>query len=1327
MKRRLWAILVGVVGSVMSLGIGLAMPVDPAPISDEVVRRVLQDLKKMKANPIPSALLQHMDGTLSLLEEEETDDQEHTSLNQQQSAGFTARANRLADKVQELRGLRAEFHTRYTATRQKLVELGLPGKLKAWDTLHEKVDSRFAKRLSMLEDIGRSGTQAERRRARSKLMNELKAEKRKRLKREHAPSERVLPTMTMPPLREAPSIDVSEVQNIRLGRLPQYLADPYGHHVAKVHQDVTPLLVQTPPTIHPNAQPSCAYTGADLSHNPEVQLTSEISDLAAKLNYSPAKMYEYVSNEIRFEPYYGSLKGALGTLKAGAGNATDQASLLIALLRASNIPARYVKGRPQFENDPRILDWIGVKDYFGAQQILLQGHLPNVLRIVNGSTSIGLQFPHVWVEACVPYRNYRGTNVDPSGHRWIPLDPSFEEWDVKQGLTHTTIFDYADYLSEMTDVLPYERYQEDIMSDIRAQDSNAMLQDVGLKRTFIPRQVDILPTNLPYRVISFLDWSGPGTTEVAEVPNSHRYHFQMTVKDGSTTLLDTTVQFPDVILDRMTLSYVPATGADQAIWDAWDGDLQNLPVSIVNVNPVIKLEGVDAVVGTTTNLGSTNKLIMKLTLEDSDKTPNCPDESGGVDPDRNCINATVYENIIAGGYHALTAYAFQASDQLLMERATQLVDTVQGVPTPPTNTPFGDDNILGEFLHLSLLKYMRYISETGALIGHWDGASAHPGNHIGLTTSHLKVEFLFGLPFAVVPSSLLIDVKGGRFSVVDQTTGASNFETFKLIGHNGSAYEHFIWQEIARLDAVSTVRGLQFAQDQGISILTFANLDSASFENQWNSMDSSMAPFKDQIKNFVVNQGAVVTAPQSTISYDIPEQTETWDGAIYTVENQTAGSIGMIISGQFGGGYAAFKPAKVDRLYSVESSLPSSFRTFSNNSGAPINSTSATRGVTSFTTHAADPVNMLTGNMFHIERDLTIKGRGLPLVFERTYNSREPEDGPLGFGWTHSFNHVLTGYGVEDGHVKVSWTDGTGAERFFSLPGSSIPSPSGFQNPDGVYVTFERQPNGTYTIKEKNGLTYVFDGTVNLAGSGTKAKLQTIQDRFGNTLTLTYSGGLLSTVNDDLSRPLTFAYQNNRIHTVQDWTGRTYTYGYDGNANLQTVTNPLTKVTTYSYDDAQHPHAMTRYEMPEGNGMTFAYYANGKVLKHTNDLNETTSFTYNVFRRETIMVTPRGHVRRLFFDEQGNPIKIVEENGGIQTFAYDPSNPLNRTEEVNSLGLRTQYQYDGNGNVTMITLPSGKEIVNSHFTAFHQPGKIKDARGNYTVLKYDGVEILRMR
>ena len=65
---------------------------------------------------------------------------------------------------------------------------------------------------------------------------------------------------------------------------------------------------------------------------------------AQELGNNPVSIFNFVRDEIGYESYKGSLRGARGTLWSKAGNALDQASLLIALLRASNIPARYVRG-----------------------------------------------------------------------------------------------------------------------------------------------------------------------------------------------------------------------------------------------------------------------------------------------------------------------------------------------------------------------------------------------------------------------------------------------------------------------------------------------------------------------------------------------------------------------------------------------------------------------------------------------------------------------------------------------------------------------------------------------------------------------------------------------------------------------------------------------------------------------------------------------------------------------------------------------------------------------------------------------------------------------
>ena len=65
---------------------------------------------------------------------------------------------------------------------------------------------------------------------------------------------------------------------------------------------------------------------------------------AAELNQNPDEIFAYLTSEVGYESYAGSLRGSRGTMWSEAGNAMDQASLLVGLLRASGIPARYAEG-----------------------------------------------------------------------------------------------------------------------------------------------------------------------------------------------------------------------------------------------------------------------------------------------------------------------------------------------------------------------------------------------------------------------------------------------------------------------------------------------------------------------------------------------------------------------------------------------------------------------------------------------------------------------------------------------------------------------------------------------------------------------------------------------------------------------------------------------------------------------------------------------------------------------------------------------------------------------------------------------------------------------
>ena len=72
--------------------------------------------------------------------------------------------------------------------------------------------------------------------------------------------------------------------------------------------------------------------------------TGPIDDLALALEFDTERIFRFVSDQIRYEPYAGVLRGAEGTLMARAGNSADQAVLLAALLKASGIECRLVQG-----------------------------------------------------------------------------------------------------------------------------------------------------------------------------------------------------------------------------------------------------------------------------------------------------------------------------------------------------------------------------------------------------------------------------------------------------------------------------------------------------------------------------------------------------------------------------------------------------------------------------------------------------------------------------------------------------------------------------------------------------------------------------------------------------------------------------------------------------------------------------------------------------------------------------------------------------------------------------------------------------------------------
>ncbi|MCD6707750.1 MAG: DUF6531 domain-containing protein, partial [Thiobacillus sp.] len=1382
---------------------------DVAPLPAQAVQAV-RDGQRGHPDPIVEALDRHLQEELELAGQGERSAAQIGKKSAQDADvrnELSSRRAEAAAKRQEMLTLRDELLSRLDREAETLRVRGQFAEADQALNFKQKLLTRFNAITQDMDDLSKADStnlDVRAKRVASRIKGWLAARP-------------VIP-LPQPNVRQAKAIKPMNLPAAK--SVPHFVADAYWLMQERIASrdgfiQVAPRdgFIKTALRDTPAEAAACGYTAADLANTAEAPLTHpDIVALAKQLDYNPVRMFEWVNQNIRFEPYYGSMKGAVATLWSKSGGATDQASLLAALLRVSNIPVRYVRGNiavldnAALSADGRGARWIGAKSAQAAASVLATNGNPAATYYTDGT---GIVFAHVWVEACLPYTAYRGTGLDDSGHRWVPLDPSYKDRRYQAGINVDGSFDfnYGNWLASRLDAngnyrLPQEAFESEVEAHAKTKApnyANNTLEDVPYKAETKRQHFDILPIVPPYEVLQYTSWDGTvgGSAETAVLPERHRYRLEVAVRNKSATsdplagnlLNQKTFNLVDLATKRLTLSFKGATAGDQIAFDTWfnavDPGAQPTCSNTVNMVPVLKLEGVeqvkDAGSGTTTLCSIDNALYMKVVLGELDTYAT--------------VNDAFSLGIQAANLHALHAYAHHTSDTYLTKRSAQLLANVQA---NNSNVNADRDGIEGEFLNIAASKYSRYTADAYKRAGELFGESGTSGIGLGLTSAQVKVNYLFDLPYGIYRKGFLTDWPGGPVysgSRLD-TPNSSDKRAFKLGGYASSAYEAYIWQEIANLDAVSTTRGLQFANEQNIEILQINN--STDWNNQkckltntcsnsalnTNPADTNYsASVVGNIEN-TVNNGFKISLPRRLIQY--PDVTG-WKGYIFYGEKLSStetSHLSFIIGGHSGsvtvepsaestgssgtgsapgtayGGYGVADP--LGSLYNP--SLGTGIiadpyaPTFAQLAGQ--NGYQTALGFGTGTSVAGDPVNMVTGNLIHSERDIAIKGRGsLPIVFERWYNSKGAKDGPLGYGWTHSFNHVLRFYGVEGGVAKVSWTDGTGGERFFSTANhasGNVSAGATFAGTAGIYASLTRLSDGKYQLVERSGMQYVFESiNAGTSDTGLKARLLSVTDRNGNTLTLSYApiagcaGTYVCKITDALGRDLTFGYTANRISQIQDWTGRTWQYQYDANGDLVSFKNPLAvagsqPAVAYQYysslDGAKLAHAMKQYTLPRGNGMRFEYYANGRVFRHipfgtdgTLKDNHATTFAWTEFRREARQIDALGNTRTYLFDANGNPLTITDEAGAETQYSYDPTAGRThlRLTQTDPQGMTTNYAYDALGNLSEITLPSTRTIQYRDINQYGQPQRVKDADDNWTLNRYDAhgrlTDVIRVR
>ena len=230
---------------------------------------------------------------------------------------------------------------------------------------------------------------------------------------------------------------------VNLNKLPWHAERASVHEPMDIGAD-TDTNAETPETPKaaakaatvPSAKAASAPSAADLAPTLDAPHTDAIKSLAQTLGHNPHKIYQWVHDNIYYVPTQGSVQGAQDTLDKKSGNAVDTASLLIALLRASNIPARYATGEVDIPT-AQALNWVGgAQTVDAAQQIWGQGGVQTTA-LMSGGQAKALRIQHTWVEALIQYHPGRGARHTPGQSQpdtWVPLDASYKQYTFKTGM-----------------------------------------------------------------------------------------------------------------------------------------------------------------------------------------------------------------------------------------------------------------------------------------------------------------------------------------------------------------------------------------------------------------------------------------------------------------------------------------------------------------------------------------------------------------------------------------------------------------------------------------------------------------------------------------------------------------------------------------------------------------------------------------------------------------------------------------------------------------------------------------------------------------------------
>lgn len=855
-----------------------------------------------------------------------------------------------------------------------------------------------------------------------------------------------------------------------------------------------------------------------------VQSPASVSELARALKNDVDLIFYHVYNQIEFFPSYGLQKSSEATLLDGIGNAWDQASLLVGLLRAAGHTANFVFGDVEMTT-AEISAWLGTDDSDPAyaSNILYWGGIP----YSSGSGTV--TFSHIWVK------------VEMGGVDYI-LDPSIKTYTSSSGIDLEAAMDYdrdvlldaaRDGSTRGTDDLWIEDVNvagfnaelascaTNLIDWIKANQPAATVDDIIGGKRIVEIMSPVRQTSHPYETGTPADWTS--------IPNTYRTTFRFQYAAAG---IDVTFYADDLYGHRTTIFFNSSR------------------------QPVLRLDGTVVATGSAQSLGSGSFAYGTITH------PHAPP---GVN---HTIELGIYAPTSTGANYYLLGAKQGATRKGMVDYHRDLVNKAMA----SGSTELAEE-LLGEQLSVgwhTLNAELTAISDMASRLSdcaatHWHSFGFHWRN-----TAYDTVNF---------------DVPGGPVAVVSKVP--DNEDRRKSAGYAISMSSNTL-EELTINQVYNTEIGTSAARLLKIANADSSNRIYLATQSNWSTVAADLSGYTQFSPSIIytnhLQNGGVALVPKiggqdigNSLHADgyrafMPGGTVYgrlsaykggcgpwgWGGTCKCkhCEEEASDPVGLLTG--------AFKYRQTDMTVgsssypyqlSFETEYTSGDRYKNGSLGlgwshnwelGAVKISEAFRGVGSSPIEAVASLVSVFVAMDLITEDLII--------------TEDPEDldilrltaGSLTSSW---WSEQLT-FNV------VSVLTDSGSVEFVKLPDGSFQSTEG----DGWSVA---EDAGEYTVTSPQKVDYVYN---------TDGDLETISFPYGVTISLTYSSGKLTAVENGMGRAFSLSYTGDRLTNVADGNGRSVGYSYDLNGRLEAITDPLENDTTFSYDAAG---LMKSYFMPE--------------------------------------------------------------------------------------------------------------------------------------------------